>query len=102
MAKGKHFNNHWKAAIRVLQYLKETQHWNLELGGAEEIKLIGHCDASWADDQGSRKSTLGFCYSLGKGMISWKAKLSSCQALSSAEYEYYAACEAVKEGEWLK
>ena len=101
MAKGKHTNSHWKAATRVLQYLKHTKNWSLILGGTGEIKLTGHCDSSWADDLSTRKSTLGFCFSLGRGMVSWKAKLSSCQALSSAEAEYYAACEAVKEGQWL-
>ena len=34
-------------------------------------------------------------------MISWKSKLSSCVALSTAEAEYYAATEGAKEGQWL-
>jgi hypothetical protein len=102
MAKGRHNNTHWKAATRVLAYLKQTRDWSLILGGRGELKLLGYCDASWADDQASRKSTLGFCYTLGeKGLISWKSKLSTTQALSTAEAEYYAAGFAVTEGLWL-
>jgi hypothetical protein len=101
MAKGKHTLTHWKAAQRVLQYLKKTRNWSLRLGGREPLELVAYCDASWADNQTSRKSTLGYCFNLGKGMISWKSKLSSCVALSTAEAEYYAATEGAKEGQWL-
>lgn len=101
MAKGRHTSTHWKAAKRVLQYLKKTKGLSLVLGGDDALKLEVYADAAWADDQEQRKSTLGFRAAIGKGLVSWKAKLSDCVALSSAEAEYYAAGEGVKEGLWL-
>jgi hypothetical protein len=100
MAEGRHTTTHWAAAKRVLQYLKRTKFWTLTIGGTSQPQLLGHCDASWADNHDDRRSTLGFCFSLGDGLISWKATRSHTQALSSAEAEYYAGTEAVKEGTW--
>jgi hypothetical protein len=93
---------HWKAARRVLHYLRRTSHWTLTLGGIDNPKLQGYCDSSWGDDKETRRSTLGYCLSLGKGAVSWKAQLSQVVALSSGEAEYYAAGEAVREAQWLK
>jgi hypothetical protein len=101
MAEGRHTSAHWKAAKRVLQYLKGTKNWSLTLGGKHTSKLVGYCDSSWADDKTSQRSSLGYCFQLGSGAISWKSKMSDCVALSSAEAEYYAGALAVSEGRWL-
>jgi hypothetical protein len=93
---------HWKAARRVLHYLKRTTQWTLTIGGTGEPRLQGYCDSSWGDDKEGRRSTLGYCFSLGMGAISWKAQLSKVVALSSGEAEYYAAGEAAREAQWLK
>ena len=93
---------HWKAARRVLHYLRRTADWILTLGGTEPPQLQGYCDSSWGDDKETRRSTLGYCLSLGMGAVSWKAQLSQVVALSSGEAEYYAAGEAVREAQWLQ
>jgi len=87
----------------VAKYLKGTKDWTLTLGGANaEGKLSGFCDSSWGDDQTTRHSTLGYCFSLGSGAISWRSKKSGSVAVSTTEAEYYAQAEAVKEGCWLR
>jgi hypothetical protein len=101
MAPDRHTSAHWKAAKRVLAYLKKTKHLSLVLGRTQALEITAYSDAAYADDQEQRKSTLGYHISLGTGLVSWKAKLSDCVALSSAESEYYAGCETVKEAEWL-
>jgi hypothetical protein len=75
---------------------------DLTVGGSEPPQLQGYCDSSWGDNKKTRRSTMGYCLSLGSGAISWKAQLSKVVALSSGEAEYYAAGEAVREAQWLK
>jgi hypothetical protein len=101
MAKERHTVTHWRAAKRVLQYLKGTKNLSLVLGGQGALELVVHADAAYGDDQEQRKSTLGYRAALGQGLVSWKSKLSETVALSTAEAEYYAAGDAAKEGMWL-
>jgi hypothetical protein len=59
-------------------------------------------DANWADNVSDRKSTSGFMFSFGSGVISWSSKKQPTIALLSTEAEYkgvaIAACEVI----WLK
>jgi hypothetical protein len=48
IATGRHGPQHWKAALRLLGYLKGTAHYTLVLGGSF-VCLEGHSDSSWAD-----------------------------------------------------
>jgi hypothetical protein len=100
LAPGRHGNAHWKAALRLLSYLKGTADFRLELGGSG-VLLQGHSDSSWADDQVDRRSSQGYCFDLGSGAISWKATRSPTVALSSCEAELYAGTTAAQEGLWL-
>jgi hypothetical protein len=101
MAKGRHTSTHWKAARRILQYLSRTKEHSLVLGAGDSQVLTAYADASYADNKEKRQSTLGYRITLGEGLISWKSKVCATVALSTAEAEYYAAGEAVKEAEWL-
>ncbi|CAI7794691.1 unnamed protein product [Closterium sp. NIES-54] len=44
-------------AKRVLRYLCSTSSMGLMLGGQGSVVLIGHSDASWADDQATQRSS---------------------------------------------
>nr|GAT57284.1 predicted protein [Mycena chlorophos] len=92
---------HWNAALRVVQYLKGTRTFALHLGGGEE-RLSGFTDADWSNDVNNRKSVMGYCFSLGSGVISWASRKQKCVALSSAEAEYIAASEVTQEACWLR
>jgi hypothetical protein len=54
-------------------------------------------DADWGADVESRKSISGFAVFFMGCLVSWKSKQQSVVALSSAESEHYALCEAAKE-----
>ncbi|CAI7794818.1 unnamed protein product [Closterium sp. NIES-53] len=56
VALGKHRKVHCDAAKRVLRYLCSTSRMGLVLGGQGSVVLIGHSDASWADDQATQCS----------------------------------------------
>jgi hypothetical protein len=93
---------HWRAAIRVLRYLKGTRGLCLVLGGDNEISLTGQGDADFANDVDHRKSVMGYSFSLGSGAISWASRKQKVVTCSSTEAEYIAASEAAKEICWLR
>ncbi|XP_062557373.1 uncharacterized protein LOC134222246 [Armigeres subalbatus] len=79
--------NDWKAAKRVLRYLKGTKELKLKFGPGEGWSLRGYSDADWAGDHESRKSTTGFIFFYGMGPITWVSRRQSCVTLSSMEAE---------------
>ena len=87
---------HMIATKHVLRYLRGTIGYGLRYVSDEEVKLHGYIDSDWVGSAVDRKSTLGFWFSLGSGMISWFCRKHTL-ALSIAEAEYIAACGASKE-----
>ncbi|KAL6154143.1 hypothetical protein ACJBU6_07428 [Exserohilum turcicum] len=69
------------------------------------IKLTGSTDADWGGDLDSRRSTTGYIFLLQSNKsscaISWISKLQPTVALSSAEAEFMAYREAVKQSIYL-
>ena len=66
------------------------------------IRLEGYTDADWAGYRADRRSTSGFVFSLGSGVISWSSKKQPTIALSSTEAEYRGATVAACKAVWLK
>ena len=91
--------SHWRAAVRVLQYLISTKDLRLRLGGS--LNCSGFSDSDWAEDQHDQRSTSAYTYQLGVGAISWKSRKQVSVSLSSTEAEYKAMSDACKEGLWL-
>ncbi|CAI5460363.1 unnamed protein product [Closterium sp. Yama58-4] len=98
---GRHTEEHWTAAKRVLRYLRGTRDHALTLGGSSPPLLSGFSDSSWADCQPDRRSSQGYGFTLGSGLISWRSTRSSAIALSSCEAELYAGTMAAQESRWL-
>ena len=100
------FNNnyngeHWKAAKRVLRYLKGTSDYGLEYAKTG-LPLFGVVDADWAGDAVDRRSYSGYAYILAGSVVSWEARKQRTVALSSTEAEYMALSEATKEALYLR
>jgi hypothetical protein len=95
-------SSHWIAVKRIMRYLKGTADYRLKLGGSRQAILSGYCDADWAGDLDERKSTTGYAFYIGQGVVSWNSKRQTTVALSTAEAEYMAATQAAKEALWLK
>lgn len=91
---------HWVAAKGVLRYLVGARDKGITFGSGEP--LSGYTDSDFAGDRDTRRSTSGFVYMLHGGPVSWRSKRQSTVAASTAEAEYMAAAEAVKEGLWLR
>lgn len=96
-----HAEEHWKAAKRVLRYLKGTMDTNLTYKRTGH-RLEGFADADWATCTVDRRSYTGYCFKYAGSIISWESKKQRTVALSTAEAEYMALVEATKEAIHLK
>ncbi|CAI7757600.1 unnamed protein product [Closterium sp. NIES-54] len=101
VAPGRHQQEHWEAAKRVLHYLGSTSGVGLVLGGQGPVVLTGHTDASWVDDLATQRSSQGYTFSLGSGSVSWWSTCSSSVFSSSCEAEIYAGAMAAQELRWV-
>jgi porphobilinogen deaminase len=93
---------HNTAAKRVLRYISSTIAHGIWYKPVKNSKLIGYTDSDWAGCQEDMKSTSGYVFSLGSGVVSWSTKKQSIVALSSAEAEYVAAARAAAQAIWLR
>ena len=92
---------HWQTAKGVLRYIAGTQGYGITFGkGIDGIH--GYCDADYAGDLDTRRSTTGYVFIMNGGAISWSSRLQPTVAVSTAEAEYMSAASAVKEALWLR
>ncbi|UYV61701.1 hypothetical protein LAZ67_1005991, partial [Cordylochernes scorpioides] len=91
---------HWNAVKHLLRYLKKTKDLKLAFSMTGK-KLAAFADADWGSDKKDRKFYSGYIFVLGGAAISWCSRKQKCVALSTAEAEYYAMCEAAKEALWF-
>jgi hypothetical protein len=93
---------HWEAAIRVVRYLKGTRTLCLTLGGSDSLQLTGYSDSDYANCVDTSRSIGGYCFSLGRGTISWSSKKQRTVADSSCYAEYIALHDATHEANFLR
>jgi hypothetical protein len=78
---------HLEAVKHLYGYLKGTKELNLMFNGNSDLKLVGFVDSDWSSCLDTRRSTSGYCFSLGSAVISWKSQKQKTVTLSSAEAE---------------
>ena len=60
---------HWKAAKKVMRYLKGTMEYMLTYKRTDHLEVIGYADADYGACLDSRKSTSGYIFLLAGGAI---------------------------------
>jgi len=93
---------HLDAVKQILRYVKGTINFGILYKETKDCQVMGYCNADYARDCGTRRSTIGYFFSLGSGPISWCSKRQPTVALSSTEAEYRSAAMAAQESTWLK
>ncbi|XP_068639322.1 secreted RxLR effector protein 161-like [Aristolochia californica] len=93
---------HWKAAKRVMRYLKRTKDYMITYRRSDSLEIIGFSDSDFAGCQESRRSTSGYIFMLGEGVISWKSAKQTLIASSTTVAEFIACFEASNHGIWLR
>lgn len=95
-------NAHVEAVKRVLKYIKRTMNTDILYKKDVNLEFSAYSDADYAGDVLTRKSTSGYAFMLGNGIVSWASQRQKSVATSTTEAEYIAASEAVKELVWLE
>ena len=94
--------SHWNAAKAVLKYLKGTLDYGIKYTDASNVELTSYLDFDWAGNKDDQRSTTGYAFSIGSGVVSWSSKKKPTVSLSSTEVEYKALCAATCEAVWLR
>ena len=74
----------------------------LVCGGEEELVIKGYVDASFRNGRDDCRSQSGFVYVMNRGAVSCMSSKQYTVADSTTEAGYIAACEAAKEGVWIR
>ncbi|KAE8721075.1 hypothetical protein F3Y22_tig00016885pilonHSYRG00007 [Hibiscus syriacus] len=93
---------HFKAAKRILRYLKGTIDFSLFYSVSNDYKLVGYSDSDWGGDIDNRRSTTGFVFFMGDITFTWMSKKQPIVTLSTCEAEYIAATSCVCHAIWLR
>ena len=93
---------HFKAAKRILRYLKGTIDFGLLYWFSNNYKLVGYSDSDWGGDIDDIKSTSGFVFFMGTTSFTWMLRKQPIITLSTCEAEYVAATSCVCHVVWLR
>jgi hypothetical protein len=92
---------HWRAAKRVLRYLKNTENLSLMFKKYGQ-ELVGYADADWGASIDDRRSYTGYVFNFANVAVSWESRKQRTVAMSSTEAEYMALSESTKEAIHLR
>ena len=94
--------DHWRAAKKVMRYLKGTKDYMLKYRRTENLEVVGYSDSDFAGCVDSRKSTSGYIFMLAGGAVSWRSAKQTLITTSTTEAEFVSCFEATSHGVWLK
>lgn len=92
---------HWEAALRAVRYLKGTPGQGIFLNSNDDLHVSIYCDSDLSACPHTRRSLSACITFIGESSVSWRTKKKDIVSLSSAEAEYQAMSEALKELKWL-
>lgn len=98
----KPYKIHWNAVKRIIKYLKGTIGFGLLFESCPDARLKVFSDSDHAGDSSTRRSTTGYLISIGNSAIIWNSQLQKAVTISTAEAEYIAASESVRDIVWIK
>ena len=75
---------HWKAAKRILQYIKGNRTYDIHYVTDSELELVRYTDSDWEGDSIDQNSTSKYVFMFGGSPISWSSKKQAAIELSSA------------------
>ncbi|KAL0442104.1 UNVERIFIED_CONTAM: Retrovirus-related Pol polyprotein from transposon TNT 1-94 [Sesamum radiatum] len=94
--------DHWRAAKKVMRYLRGTKDYMLMYRRTENLEVVGYSDSDFASCVDSRKSTSGYIFMIASGAVSWRRAKQTLITTSTMEAEFVSCFEATSHGVWLK
>jgi len=92
---------HWTALERVFRYLRGTIGYCLTYTGYPDV-MKSYSDAKYVTDFNSVKSTTGYIFMFGGGIVSWKSRKQTVIARSTMKSELIVLDTTCFKAEWLK
>jgi hypothetical protein len=93
---------HWNVVKGVLRYLKGTIDYGIKYTDSFDVEMTGYSDLDWVGNPDDQRSTTGYSFGIGSGIVSWRSKKQPTISLSSTEEEYKALCATTCEVVWLR
>jgi hypothetical protein len=112
---------HYRAAIKVLQYLATTRNCGIvfskmkkrkithvqnrsdtDIDLVTNLKLEAYVDADWATCKEDRVSQTGYIIMMMNGPVIWRSRKQKSVALSTMDAEYMALSDVIKEVVWVR
>ena len=90
-------DRHWKAVLKVMAHLHGTKGMGLAFLRGSGLDLTAYSDADHADKSNDKRSVSGTVITLGGAAVSWASSTQRCVTSSTAEADYVALGEGVKE-----
>lgn len=92
----------WVSVKRVLRYLNGCRELGLTYSKEANKGLIAYCDADFAGDTDTHRSTTGAVVLFGGAPIHWKSQRQSLVTTGSTEAEYVGICSTTKDLIWIR
>ena len=94
--------DHTKVIRRVLQHLKRTInleiHYNSLYNDMQHLLMtLNYMNSNFTEDISERKSIMGYCFFLVRGVISWCLKKQHIVSTSTTEAEYITIGHAIRQ-----
>ena len=93
--------DNWAAVEHILCYLKGAPRRGILYSNHGHNRVECFTDADWVGSKEDRRSTSSHCVFAGGNLVSWKCKKQEVVSRSSAELEYRAMAQSVREIMWL-
>ena len=78
-------------------------HYNSSYDDTQHLLMtLGYTDSNFTGDISERKSTMGYCFFLVRGVISWCSKKQCTISTSTTEAEYIIIGHAARQAVWLR
>ena len=88
--------------MRILSYVSGTKDLGILYSTLEKFKLIGYTKNDNGGNIDDRKSTFGYTFNFGTGVVSWDSKEHPIVTISSIEAEYVVATSIACQAIWMK
>ena len=79
-----------------------TNDFGIMYSTSENIKIIGYSDSDNGGNTDDMKSTYGYTFHFGTGVVSWASKKQRIVTLSWVEEKYVAATSAACQVVWMR
>lgn len=92
----------WTEVKQIFRYLKGTPNIQITYTKSDRVLLEAYCDADYAGDPNSCKSTTGNVLTINGSPVAWTSRLQRTVSVWTTEAEYNALAETTKEVMWTR